>query len=96
MHSTILIFHIVSMILSLGLMASATAALFFKTSTAAKLARFGMVTTLGGVTAGFILLVSSPLTIECLTLSAYLVTVTLAYRFAFGMGNPAKCLQLSR
>jgi hypothetical protein len=96
MHSTILIFHIAAMILSLVLMTGATAALFANTSIAAKLARGGVVATVTGVGAGFALLLSSPLGIECLALSAYLAAVMVAYRYAFGMGVASRCLQLTR
>lgn len=78
---------------SVVLMTLAAGSLFANTRVAAKLARGGFLTTMGGVTAGFALLLESPVGMECVALTAYLVAVVLAYRYVFGTGVAEKCWQ---
>lgn len=96
MHTSILIFHIIAMSASVGLMTLAAGSLFLNTAVAARLARGGFFTTVSGVAAGFVLLLGSPVGTECVVLTTYLAAVALSYRYVFGMGIAEKCWQPTR
>ena len=87
MYTIILLTHIFSMIASLALMASAVGLALFGVRSSVKLASLGMITTISGFLTGAILLLSSPLSFQCIVLTAYLAGTVALYRYGFGMGR---------
>jgi hypothetical protein len=86
MHTILLVTHIVSMILSLALMAGAIGFGIFGKNSAAQIASTGMIATTIGALTGATLLFFAPILSECIILTAYLATVTGLYIFGFGAG----------
>lgn len=91
MNSLILVFHILTMIVSLIAMSMALAGVLLGARTAVRLAKVGYAATLAGAVAGAYLLVLHPVMHQCVVLTAYLVAVVLLYRYVFAMGNAARC-----
>lgn len=87
MHTILVLVHVSMMISSLALMSAATGLGFFGKRVAATLATIGELATVIGGLVGVVLLLGSPLSIECATLTAYLAGITALYVFGFGMGN---------
>lgn len=87
MHTFILISHIVAMIASMGLMGGAVVMGLMGKRSAASVATMGMIITVIGVMGGAILLLGAPLSIQCATLTGYLLAATGLYVFGFGMGQ---------
>ncbi len=87
MHTAILLTHIISMIASLALMGSATAMALFGLRASIRIATIGMITTTTGFFAGGLLLLSAPLSFQCVTLTSYLLAMVMLYRYGFGMGR---------
>lgn|GEM_PF-1417713 len=83
----LLVIHIVTMILSLLLMAVATVAGLAGKRFAAILSSTGMAMTAIGGLSGGLLLLSTPLPRECVELSLYLAAMTALYIFGFAMGD---------
>lgn len=87
MHTFILVTHILSMSLSLLLMTGAIGMALFGVKSSVTAATIGMVMTVSGFVTGSLLLLGSPLTMQCVTLTAYLLVMVVVYRFGFGMGH---------
>lgn len=87
MHTVFVVIHVVAMVTSLGLMSSAVAFGLFGKRVAASLANFGLLATVFGGLSGIVLLVDSPLSMECVILTAYLAGVTALHVFGFAMGD---------
>ena len=87
MHTTFVIIHVVAMVASLGLMSSAVALGLFGKRIAAMVANLGLLATVFGGLSGIILLVSAPLSMECVVLTAYLAGVTVLHVFGFAVGD---------
>lgn len=90
MHTFILVTHIISMSLSLLLMTSAIGLALFGVKNSVKIATIGMIATVSGFFTGGALLLGAPLTIQCATLTAYLLGMVVVYRFGFGLGRIEK------
>lgn len=90
MYSILVIAHVTFMIVSLALMVGAIGLGFFGKQVAVKTATVGMVTTVVGVASGFLLLLDSPLSLQCATLSAYLLLSIALYKYGFGLGDAQK------
>lgn len=54
---------------------------------AVRVATLGTTLSFAGVAAGVLMLLSSPLSIECAILTAYLVAMMALYKIGFGFGN---------
>jgi ABC-type uncharacterized transport system ATPase subunit len=89
MHTLLVVTHVISMILSMGLMAGAIGLGLFGKNAAAKTATVAYILSVAGFTSGLILLMGAPLTIECALLAGYLAIATVLYRYGFALGNPA-------
>ncbi len=87
MHTFILVTHILSMSLSLLLMTGAIGMALVGMKSSVKTASIGIVATVSGFVTGGMLLLGSPLTMQCVTLTAYLLVMVGVYRFGFGMGH---------
>jgi hypothetical protein len=87
MHTLILVTHIISMSGSLLLMAVAISLALFGVKASVKTATGGMMLTLSGFISGGLLLLSAPLSFQCVTLTAYLLAMGVVYRYGFGMGR---------
>jgi hypothetical protein len=90
MNTIILGLHILAMISSIGLMTSALALGFMGKRRAAVVASVGIVVTFVGAILGAILLMLAPITIECVTLTVYVLSVSALYIFGFGAGAAQK------
>lgn len=96
MYTALIITHVISMFLSLGLMGTAIVLGLFGKTTSARIATVGMFATgLGGGT-GAVLLFDAPLSIQCATLTAYLAGVTSLYVFGFARGNADRARLIRR
>lgn len=87
MYTFILITHIISMSLSLLLMTGAIGLALFGVKSSVKTATVGIIMTISGFITGGMLLLGSPLTMQCVTLAVYLLGMAAVYRFGFGMGR---------
>lgn len=75
------------MILSLVLMSAALGLGVFGKKTAVVVATLGEAVTIVGALSGVLLLLNTPLSIQCALLTAYVAAMTSLYVFGFGMGN---------
>ena len=81
MFTILLISHVSLMICSIGLTIGLVGASALGKKHNDKLSRFNIGATFAGVASGLVLLVSQPLGVRCVMLSAYLVAFSLAYWF---------------
>lgn len=95
MHTSIVIVHVTSMILSMGLMVGAIGLGLFGKAIAAKMATIGFAASILGFISGGVLLFGSVLSIECALLTSYLIGVTVLYHLGFAFGD-AKNARLIR
>lgn len=96
MHSLLVTFHVVSMILSMGLMIGAVAAGLSGKTSAARIATAGFSATVIGLVSGSLLLLDSILSIQCAMLTFYLVGVTALYRYGFAFGDVSRARLIRR
>lgn len=87
MHTLILIVHIFSMSASLALIITALILGFLGKHSAMPMATTAAISTVVGGSSGTILLLTSPLSFQCVTLTLYLIAFGLVYKFAFGFGK---------
>ncbi len=88
MHTIILIAHIITMVTSVAFMSSAVAMGLLGNRSAITVANLGMAITVVGGLSGVLLMLDSPLSIQCALLAAYLAAVTTLHIFGFAMGDP--------
>ncbi|MFZ2544403.1 MAG: hypothetical protein WAW80_00260 [Candidatus Saccharimonadales bacterium] len=87
MHTTFVIIHVLSMIISMSLMSSAVGLGILGKSFSARVATYGLIATVVGTISGGTLFLGAPLSIQCALLTLYLGAVVLVYRFGFASGN---------
>ena len=75
------------MMASLGLMLSALLSGLFGSKQAARLSTYGIYATVSGGISGALLLIDAPLSIQCATLTVYLIAMGVIYKFGFAMGD---------
>ena len=90
MYEIAVLIHVASMISSLVLMGGALVLGFAGKKAAMHSASFGMYATLIGFISGVGLLLDAPLSLQCATLTAYLVGVSVLYYVGYGFGNADK------
>lgn len=90
MYEFIITLHVSSMIASMALMSGAIGAGLFGKKSAVTLASFGTYSTVLGFMTGVGLMLDAPLSMQCATLTAYLISVLVLYRVGFGFGDVTK------
>lgn len=87
MHTFLIITHVATMIASMLLMSGAIGLGIFGRESAIKVASAAMGATVVGFATGLFLMIDSPLTVKCALLTSYLVAVTAAYWYGYGLGR---------
>jgi hypothetical protein len=87
MHSFLVVIHVASMIISLGLMAGAILLGFMGKNSAARVSTIGIVATAIGGMSGTVLLFFAPLPIQCIELTFYIAAMVSLYIFGFARGS---------
>lgn len=82
--------HVIAMISSMILMAGAVGLGLSGKRVAALMATIGFYTTVVGFITGGLLLFGSPLSMECVVLTAYLIGATLLYHRGFAFGDASR------
>lgn len=90
MYETIVILHVSSMIASMALMSGAVGAGLLGKKSAVTVASLGVYSTVVGFMTGVGLLLDAPLSMQCATLTAYLVGVLVLYYVGYGFGDVSK------
>lgn len=86
-NSLITILHVSCMTVSIFVMIIALMLALFRIEAAVKLSTVSYLVTIIGTGAGIILLISHPLTLQCLALFTYLAVVSVVYKICFGLGK---------
>ncbi len=90
MYTILVIIHVTFMIASMVLMTGAVGMGLLGKDLAARAATTGFGATIIGSISGAVLLFDSVLSIECAMLTAYLISVTLLYRYGFAFGDATR------